>query len=61
MTNMLGSAEKAAAFVKELQDFAAHTPFEMMMSQKPVRSSLLLVSPLSRLSRLPLWVMLRQA
>lgn len=28
MTNMLGSAEKAAAFVKELQDFAAHTPFE---------------------------------
>lgn len=28
MTNMLGSAEKATAFVKELQDFAAHTPFE---------------------------------
>lgn len=28
MTNMLGSAEKATAFVKELQDFAANTPFE---------------------------------
>lgn len=28
MTNMLGSAEKATAFVKELQAFAAHTPFE---------------------------------
>ena len=28
MTNMLGSAEKAGAFIKELQDFAAHTPFE---------------------------------
>lgn len=28
MTNMLGSAERAGAFVKELQSFAAHTPFE---------------------------------
>lgn len=28
MTNMLGSAEKATAFVKELQGFAANTPFE---------------------------------
>lgn len=28
MTNMLGSAEKATAFVKELQTFAARTPFE---------------------------------
>ena len=25
---MLGSAERAGAFVKELQSFAAHTPFE---------------------------------
>lgn len=28
MTNMLGSAQKATTFVKELQNFAAHTPFE---------------------------------
>ena len=28
MTNMLGSAEKADQMIKELQDFAAHTPFE---------------------------------
>lgn len=28
MTNMLGSAEKATAFVKELQGFPANTPFE---------------------------------
>ena len=28
MTNMLGSAEKAESLIKELQDFAAHTPFE---------------------------------
>ena len=28
MTNLLGSAGKADAFIKELQNFAAHTPFE---------------------------------
>lgn len=28
MTNLLGSAGKAESFIKELQDFAAHTPFE---------------------------------
>ncbi len=28
MTNMLGSADKADQMIKELQDFAAHTPFE---------------------------------
>ena len=28
-TKMLGSAEKSAAFIKELQDFAAATPFEL--------------------------------
>ena len=28
MTNMLGSAEKAENLIRELQDFAAHTPFE---------------------------------
>ena len=28
-TNMLGSAEKSAAFVKDLQEFAAKTPFEL--------------------------------
>ena len=27
-TTMLGSAEKAGAFIKDLQNFAAHTPFE---------------------------------
>ena len=28
-TNMLGSAEKSASFVKDLQEFAAKTPFEL--------------------------------
>ena len=28
MTNMLGSTEKADQMIRELQDFAAHTPFE---------------------------------
>ena len=28
MTNLLGSAERAGDFIKELQNFAAHTPFE---------------------------------
>ncbi|MDU5282575.1 MAG: tape measure protein, partial [Dialister sp.] len=28
MTNLLGSADKAGTFIKELQNFAAHTPFE---------------------------------
>ena len=28
MTNLLGSAEKAETFIKSLQNFAAHTPFE---------------------------------
>lgn len=28
MTNMLGSADKAKNFIKELQEFASHTPFE---------------------------------
>ena len=28
MTNLLGSAAKAEGFIKELQNFAAHTPFE---------------------------------
>lgn len=28
MTNLLGSADKAGIFIKELQNFAAHTPFE---------------------------------
>ncbi len=28
MTNLLGSANKAETFIKELQSFAAHTPFE---------------------------------
>lgn len=28
MTNMLGSVDKAKTFIKELQDFSSHTPFE---------------------------------
>ncbi len=39
-TTMLGSAERAGAFLEELQDFAAHTPFEFTGLQNASRQLL---------------------
>lgn len=39
-TTMLGSAEKADAFLKEMRDFAAHTPFEFTELQTAAKKML---------------------
>ena len=39
-TNMLGSAEKASAFVGDLQNFAAKTPFEFNQVSKAAQKFL---------------------
>lgn len=62
MTNMLEVRKKLLPLSKNCRILQLILLLSLMMSQKPVRSSLLLVLPLSRLFlRLPLWVMLRQA